>query len=324
MKERIIFLYGEDIYSIKNVTRKLVANFIEKEKGDLNVKIFESNDLSLEAFINSIMSAPFLGDEKLTVVKNFLISGDDKEMEKKILKYLEKIPEKSKVIFVEEGKPDARGALFKFLEKTNSKNFPLPNEIKIRQFITDLVNQSDLKISNQALSKISQYVGPDFWQLENELSKLILYVKSLNKSEITEKDIEKLIEPNITLKIFDLTDALANRNKKKALEIFNDFVRAGEDLFLVFNMIIYQVRNMLIVEDLVKLGKKNDVAKISGLHPFVVKKIEYSLPKFKKGELVSFYQRLGDIDWQIKTGRADIETALVMLFVDFCKSDKMI
>jgi DNA polymerase-3 subunit delta len=323
MKDRIIFIYGEDVYSIKNVTRKLVANFIEKEKSDLNIKIFESNDLTLEAFINSIMSAPFLGEEKLTVIKNFLINGDNKEMEKKILKYLEQIPEKSKVIFVEEGKPDARGALFKFLEKINSKNFPPPNEIKIRQFITDLVTQSDLKITNQALSKVSQYVGPDLWQLENELLKLILYVKSINQTEITEENVEKLIEPNITLKIFDLTDALASRNGKKVIGIFNDFVRAGEDLFLVFNMIIYQVRNMLIVEDLINLGKKNDIAKLSGLHPFVVKKIEYSLSKFQKGELVSFYARLGDIDWQIKTGRSEIETALVMLFVDFCKSDKI-
>ena len=150
-----------------------------------------------------------------------------------------------------------------------------------------------------------------------------MYAKSLGREEISHEDVEAMIEPNITLKVFDLTDALATRNAKKVINIFNAFVSGGEDLFLVFNMIIYQIRNMLIIEDLINMGKKGEIVKLSGLHPFVVKKIEYSLGKFKKGELVSFYRNLGEIDWQVKTGQTQIETALDMLFVDFCKSDKI-
>ncbi len=318
------YLYGEDTYSINTAVTKIVADFVGGQKTDLNVNTLESAKLTLENFTDAVLSAPFLGDKKLTIVKNLIVEKENAELRKKIIETLQNVPASSDLIFVDAGKPDARDALYKYLQKNaECKYFGPTTELNLRQFITAKTAEQNIKIGSPALSKLTLFVGPDLWRLQNEILKLTAFISAGKRTEITVDDVELLVEPNIDLKIFDLTDALAAKNSKRAINLLDAFMKKNEDLMRVFNLVIYQIRNMLVIKDLLLRGEKNNIAKVAGLHPFVVQKTEQSLRKISAAELILFYQQLEEFDFAIKTSRIEIENALVLLFVNFCKNGKM-
>lgn len=319
----IRYLYGEDTYSVAAVAAKIVADFVEKQASDLNVNTIEASRLTLENFADATLSAPFLGDKKLTVVKNLIVEKDSADLRKKLIVSLDKLPATSEILFVDEGKPDARDALYKFLLKNAKCKYYAPvDEVKLRRFITAKTTELNMTVSNQAAAKLSFFVGPDLWRLQNEILKLAAFAQAQSRTEISAEDIELLVEPNINLKIFDLTDALAARNSVRAIQLLDAFIQNDEDLMMVFNLVIYQFRNMIVIKDLIE-RKERDIGKSAGLHPFVVRKTEQAVRKIEQGQLVSFYRQLEDYDYGVKTGKLGVEDALILLFVDFCKNGKM-
>jgi len=319
----IKYFYGEDTYSVSAVTTKIVADFVAGQQSDLNVNKIEAVNLTLENFTDATLSAPFLGDKKLTIVKNLIIEKDAADLRKKLIPYLDKLPATSDILFIDNGKPDARDALYKYLLKNAKCKYYAPvDDMTLRRFITAKTAELNIAISNPAMAKLSLFVGPDLWRLQNEILKLSAYIVAESRVEIIPEDIDLLVEPNINLKIFDLTDALATRNSARAIQLLNAFIQNNEDLMMVFNLVIYQFRNMLVIKDLLERREKN-ITKTASLHPFVVQKTIQSLRKISFEELASFYQQLEEMDFALKSSRIEIENALVLLFVDFCKSDKM-
>lgn len=319
----IRYLYGEDTYSIKMAVVKIVADFIEQQKSDLNVNTLEAEKLTYENLTDAVLSAPFLGDKKLTIIKNLIVEKDFAELRKKIIKTLENLSASSEVVFIDNGKPDARDGLYKFLGKNaKCKYFGPVSELTLRQFISAKTAEQNIKISNPALSKLTLFVGPDLWRLQNEILKLSAYAAAESRVEIAPEDVDLLVEPNINLKIFDLTDALATQNSTRTIQLLNAFIQNNEDLMMVFNLVVYQFRNILVIKDLL-LRHETNIAKVAGIHPFVVQKTTQSLRKISFDELASFYRQLEEMDFALKSSRIEIENALVLLFVNFCKNDKM-
>jgi DNA polymerase-3 subunit delta len=76
-------------------------------------------------------------------------------------------------------------------------------------------------------------------------------------------------------------------------------------------MINYQFRNLLIIKDLLEKRIPYEViVKKSALHPFVVKKSYEQCRGFSFTELKKIYQRIFQVDLDIKTGRIEPEMAL--------------
>ncbi|MDP1884481.1 MAG: DNA polymerase III subunit delta, partial [Candidatus Moranbacteria bacterium] len=97
-----------------------------------------------------------------------------------------------------------------------------------------------------------------------------------------------------------------------------EHLKKGDDPFYVFSMYVYQFRIILKVADLDGQYHGNDyaIAQASGLHPFVVKKSLSQVRNFPMAKLKEIYQKLSDLDTQIKTGRIDIRVALDKFIVE--------
>ncbi len=312
----IHFLYGEDNFSLQVKLKDIEADFIKSEQTDLNItklngaKI-KSNDLS-----GAIFSQPFLGNKRLCIIKNLLLEGSDAAIQKYLETNLTKFPDYSVVVFVEEGMPDGRSAFFKALKKLPAASyFPPLGDLEVKRWIEAKIKDNNLTIKSDAAYKLQLFVGADLWRLSNEIDKLSLYKMQKGESEISSADIELMVSAENSPNIFDLTDAIAAKDEKKALKILHQSLLAGEEEMKLFNLIIGQYRKMLIIDDLI--SHKLPLEK-SKLHPFVVKKIQGSLKYFRKNEVMRNYLFLQDIDVKIKTGQIDPKVALDSFIVDCC------
>jgi DNA polymerase-3 subunit delta len=131
-------------------------------------------------------------------------------------------------------------------------------------------------------------------------------------------DVELLVKPKIEIEIFKtIIDAVAARNKKEAFYRIRKYLEKGESPLYLLSMINFQFRNILTVKDFIEKNKPYQVIlKQTKLHPFVVKKSYFQAQKFTIQELKKIYQKIFQVDLDIKTGKIEPETALDLLVAE--------
>ncbi|MDP1884399.1 MAG: DNA polymerase III subunit delta, partial [Candidatus Moranbacteria bacterium] len=267
--------------------------------------------------LDVLNTSNLLAPKRLVIVRDMLEAATDIEKDE-LIGYLKKHEKQTQadqdlvIVFWEDGQPKKNGKLYKMLVKmAKSQSFEKLVGSKLNQWIIQRIKELDPAsgISQEALGKLILFAGSETDYLDKELQKLVNFADG---RIIQADDVELLVRANSDANIFDTIDALSANNKKKALRLVQEHLKKGDDPFYVFSMYVYQFRNILKVADLDGQYHGNDyaIAKASGLHPFVVKKSLSQVRNFPMAKLKEFYQKLSDLDTQIKTGRIEIRVAL--------------
>jgi len=219
------------------------------------------------------------------------------------------------IVIFEDEKVSSSDSLFKALKKkTQYQEFKKLEGELVKNWARKEFKKYQAKIQPQALSKLIDFVGNDLWQLSNEIKKLISYKKG---KEILTRDVELLVRPKINSDIFETIDHIASKKKKKALELLHKHLEKGDSPLYLLSMISYQFRNLLAIKDLVERNQSPYFfGKKAGLHPYVIKKSYPLAQKFTSEELKKIYQKILEVDFNIKTGRITPETALDLLIAE--------
>ncbi|XOB41226.1 MAG: DNA polymerase III subunit delta [Candidatus Nealsonbacteria bacterium] len=302
----IIFLYGQDNYRSGKKLKELTEHYRKIHKTGLSLKYLDVRKLSFKELEDELKQTSIFKEKKLLILTNVFSNTDfKKSFVKKGKKFIES---DNTILFYEADKVDKRDALLKFLNKyAKNQEFQLLEGLKLRNWLKKEFQERKAKIKEQALDKFIAFVENNPWQMINEVQKLAHFK---NGEEIEVKDIELLIKPYVEPNIFNTIDAIASKDKKRALKLLRDHIKKGDSPFYLFSMINYQFRNLLIIKDLLI---KNLSPYSSGLHPFVIKKSSVLARKFDFLELKKIYQKIFEIDLSIKTGKSDPEAALDLL-----------
>ncbi len=295
----ILILCGEDTYRSKKRLADLKEKFLLKY-GNLNLIEFTKENWDFEKFKDSIFSEPFLSEKKLIICKEILSKEKIKEL-------FDLVPENVILIFWEKECPS-----FELNKKIKLEKFDLLNDLSLKNWIKNEIRIRKSKITETAIEKLISYIGNDLWQLSNEIDKLIAFTKG---NTITSKEVDLLVRAKLSANIFSLLDALAEKDLKKAIKIYHNFLKLGEDVLYLFNMIIYQFKNLLLIKD-VQISKTS--FKNLELHPYVLKKSLSLAKNFTLEELKKIYQLLLETDIEIKTGKKEPDLALDLLITEIC------
>lgn len=315
-----LLFHGQNLYEIEKKLSALREKFFLTDQSGLNFSEIDGEKLIWNEFASIVFAIPFLGAKRLIIIKDFIIANKDSDLKKKIAENLEKIPESSVVIFAEKGAPDQRTVLFKALNKPKiSQKFELLSTNDFSRWLASEAKESDIEIEPKALATLNMYLEGDQWRGENEISKLSIYVKSQKRGKILEADVELLVAPKQFANIFDFVEALAQRNVEKAISSLNILRDNGEAEHYIFSMIVYQFRVMLKIADLFdQKMTSSQIASKAKIHPFVVSKTLPLLKNFTTDALKRNYQKIAKVDFEMKSGKGEIESALPLLVFDFC------
>ena len=295
----IILLYGEDTYRQKEKLGEIMEEHKQKHKSGLNLRYLEGKNISFDDLRNEMLGISMFKEKKLVVVLDPLSNSKLKE------DFLEKgeafIASDNVLLLVEQSKILKADKLLKFLEKKGKiQEFELLTGVKLKNWIKKEIEEKGGTINEAALEKLIEYVGSDLWRMENEVLKLVNYSKN-----ITEKNIDLLVHPSHETNIFDTVDAIAAKNKRKAMDLIKSHIEKGESAIYILAMIASQIRNIISV----KGGGPGQL----GMHPFVFRKTTYQANNFNLEELKSIYARITQLDSEIKVGKIDQSIALDVL-----------
>ena len=269
--------------------------------------------------------------------------GRQTKFQEDFLKNIENLEDMKDIVIIYEDKaPDKRTKFFKALTKnvptaksrqsrglatksepsrihdpqqvevgTKCQEFNYLQPAMLKKWVVQEFGKNKAKINPDALDLLANFIGSDLWNMANEINKLSNYKTGFI---IKKEDVELLVKPNIENDIFKTIDALVSKDKRLALSLLHKHLDDGTVPLYLLSMISYQFRNLLIIKELQDAQKPYAfIIKKSGLHPFVAQKIYYLGLQFSMSKLKKIYQKIFQIDSDIKTGKIEAETALDLL-----------
>ena len=292
------YLIDEKIKEIKEKTK------VEED----NIISLDMNNDTISSLLVEASTVSMFSDKKLIICDNsaFLTSSKviSEEDVKELTKYLENQFNDVYIIFiVRDEKIDSRKKISKLVSKV-SKVYDC-NKIesyRLSNYIGDYIRDKGYSISSSSIELLISKVGYELSNIIKELDKMFIYKGTDTK--ITKEDIEEVITNNLEKNIFELTNAIVNKEKDKINDIYNDLIKSGEDPIKLIVTLSNQFRLILEVK-LMRTGGYSEKEIVSTLkeHPYRINLAMKSVYDIE--DIKNIMLKLSNLDYEIVTGKTD-------------------
>lgn len=314
--QNIYLFYGSERYLIEVYKNRLKKSVFEDVDALMNYDYYTMDNYDESRIVDSLTTMPFMADYRMVVLDK--LGFFEKKQEKKLQKIKEellKIGEDVIVILMEES-VDKRSKLFKSIkEKNGAHEFAYMNESALVTFIGTELKKKKKQISTKDASYLIETVGYEMHILDKEIGKLIDYT---GEHEIVRKeDIDSICTKHIEGKIFELVDAIGNKNKKRALDLLSDMVEVKEPITRILFMVSRQMRILYETKIMVaRRSSKEVISKELKVPPFVVNKLIRQSERFEIKQLKGAIKDLVEVEFLFKSGKIDLLTGLEMFIME--------
>ncbi|MDD2972513.1 MAG: DNA polymerase III subunit delta [Lachnospiraceae bacterium] len=310
--KQIYLLYGVEDYLRKQYRDKLKQALLAPDD-TMNYQYYDGKDINVGAVIDQAETMPFFADRRVIVIENSELFKHGGEQ---LAEYLVNPSETTYFIFVE-SEIDKRSKLFKTVrDKGRAIEFALQDEGTLKRWIRGLVAKEEKHISEEALNTMLEKTGNDMENIRRELEKLICYC--LDKDEIGKEDVNIICITRISNRIFDMINAIANKQQKTALKLYYDLLELKEPPMRILFLITRQFNLLLQTKELKQKGFDNKrIGEKTGLHSFIVGKYITQASKFTTKALKEALNDCVEADESVKMGRMADKMTVELLIVKY-------
>ncbi len=306
--------HGNNRHAQREKLESLLDKIGDREMLSLNTARFDGR-VTLTELQQACSAMPFLAPVRVVIVDGLFSSSPDKGMVDKLLDYLPDLPDTARLVFMEpKGLPE-NSRIVKLARKAENGyeyKVTLPEGAQLERWVQKSVADQGGEITPRAANVLAANVGSELEILDNEITKLVLYKDG--EGAIDVDDVMLLSPYAAEASIFDLVDALGGRQAERASELLHAKLSDGADPFYLFAMFVRQFRLLIQVREMLDEGERPPaIAAQLRVPQFVASKLAQQAQGFTMSQLEQIYGRLLEIDVEVKTGQADMLTALSLL-----------
>ena len=314
------------IYLFDSKEEYLNTTIIEEAERLINIKDFNlikiKGENDFDTIKNSYETYPVMEDRKIIIWQNIDLSKDGVKNYKEILDKLGEdardFPPYASFLIFSDTKP-FKGKFYKEIAKNGTiVEIDRLNNNELRSFIGRRFIKNNKKISNAYIDEIinrfsylSYNSEIDLFEIVNSVDKII---SNSNDEIIKKEDIDDQLDQVLNLNIFNLTDAIASKNIKEALKTLLLMEKSGEDLFMIYHMLIRQFRILTAVKSLTEANFNDSfIMKASQIGSFELRKAKANIRNFSLDELIDINERLMDMEIRLKSEAFEMKDELMKL-----------
>lgn len=315
--KNVYLLCGEEAY-LRNQYKKRLKDALAEEGDTMNYSYYEGKDINPKAVIDMAETLPFFADRRVLMVEN---SGFFKNKCEELADYVSVIPESTCLIFVET-EIDKRNRLYKEVKKYGRVvEFGTQKEDTLLKWVLGMLKKEEKSITRETLLLLLTKTGTDMQSIKNELEKLLAY--TVGRDTITSEDVEKVCVTQTTNRIFDMINAIAEGNQKKAMELYEDLLALKEPPMRILFLIARQFHQLYQLKMLSKEGlPSSEIAKQAGIVPFAMKKYQAQAKSFTEEELREAVEECVAGEEAIKTGAMGDRLTVELLIMKYSKRSR--
>ncbi|MCF6366478.1 MAG: DNA polymerase III subunit delta [Bacteroidales bacterium] len=293
----IYFLYGEESYFIDQISDYIAEHVLDEAEKAFNQTVLYGKDSKIEDVINTAKRFPMMANHQVIIVKE---AQNLKQIEK--IEYYAEQPLNSTILVINYKSKnfDKRKRVYKALKK-NAVIFESKKlyENQVASWINSYLKNKKYSVSPVSSKLLTDFLGTDLSKISNELDKLMISLPE--GTTITPEHIEKNIGISKDFNVFELQNALGNKDVLKANRIINHFAANPKDNPMVVTIIsLFGYFSKILSFHYLKDKSNNNVASVLGVHPFFVKDYIRAAGKYNVRKTVAVISILREYDMKSK------------------------
>ncbi|MFI3315609.1 MAG: DNA polymerase III subunit delta [Rikenellaceae bacterium] len=225
-KECYLFM-GEEEFFIDKLSELIATTIVEPEDRELSQTIYYGSDTKVEEVLTALRSRPMFCDRNIVIVKEAQKLKDINQLQ---YYFNEPLESTIFVLCYKGGRLDKRSVLYKKI-KEHGEIFDgvAAREWEIGEWINSQIRARGFTIEPVALSLLADFLGTSLTKIDNEITKLATRLATTNVKNIITQHIEDNIGISKDFNNFELTKALSQANKQRALMIADHFAQNPKD-----------------------------------------------------------------------------------------------
>jgi DNA polymerase-3 subunit delta len=295
--EKIYFLHGEEPYFIDVLTKAIQDNALEESERDFNQSILYGKDAEVLSLISELKSYPMMAERRLVILKEAQYFKAIEQLES----YLENPANSTIFVICYKYKTfDARKKTLKNALK-NGVVFKSEKvkEYQLAEWIQQYIKTTGYELTSKACMLLIESLGNDLGRIVKELEKLAVLIEK--GTIINENHIEENIGISKDYNVFELTNAVANKDNLKALKIVDYFdhnPKAADLVFVISNLFKFFSQIMRI--HFLPNKSREAVAQALGVHPFVAGELTNAKNKYDPRKIAANIALIHEYDLKSK------------------------
>ena len=314
--KQVYLLYGEEQYLIRQYRDKLKKAMVA-EDDTMNFSSFEGNDINQKEIIDLAETLPFFADRRMILIED---SGLFKKSAEELADYMASVPETTCFVFVEK-EIDKKTKMYQAVNKIGSVvEFKRQTDETLARWINGRIRRNGKNITGDAYALFVQKTGTDMENIDKELEKLLCY--TLDKEYIDVTDVEAVTTEQTENKIFDMVDAVAAHQQKRALDLYYDLLALKEAPMRILYLISNQFQRLMIVKSMSNQGFANkEIASKAGCPEWAVRKYQAQCRSFTLEQLKQAIKDGVEYETAVKTGHMNDQMAVELFIVAYSRKN---
>lgn len=293
----VYLLHGEEPYFIDRITGIIEDTVLTDTEKEFNQTVVYGRDADPGKIIDLARRFPMMANYQVVIVKE----AQDIDKIENLQPYMEK-PQPSTVLVLayKYRKIDGRKGFAKSIEKAGAvfESKKLYDD-KIPGWINAQVTGMGFSIRPDACQLLAEYLGSDLGRIINELEKLVINLPE--GSAIDTGIIERNIGISKDYNIFELQNALGNRDIAKANRIINHFAaNTKQNPMVVVLTVLYGYFMKLMIYHQLKDKSRENAASALSVNPFFVKDYVQAAQNYSFRRIRAIIGLLREYDLRVK------------------------
>lgn len=327
----IYFLYGPEDYLIEEEIQRLLNQFLSPKERGFNLHHFNGEDHSGRQIAQTAQTLPMFSQYRLIIVRR--ADQFDEENMEALMPYIRN-PSPSTCLIMS---GQTLGSWKKYLKEIE-KQGKVMEYVRLKgkgltSWVKKRMEEKGKIISEEATSYLVEVVGDRLQDLENGLEKIFLSTGDKKRVELS--DVEVITSEVKISTVYELTDAIGQRNLKKALNILEKALesktlpfkkeepvpkRADDPVPLLVGMMSKHYWNLWRVKEMASSRKSlEEMARALRMQAWNVKKLieqgrSFSMTSLREGVL-----KCHQTDLAVKRGRGPKNLLMEKLVIDLCR-----
>ena len=322
----LYLFYGEEAYKrryYKELLKKAVAG-----GNTMNLSEYEGKDIDWQAVYDTSQTLPFFADKRLLIIENSgkfkagKASGEEGEPAEKtgsndlLERIVSNVPETTCLAFFEENAAKNK-RIFKLIAKNGTVcECGQDTEEVLIGWLARGFSAAGKKVRKSTLELLTGRVGLDYDLLRREFEKIVSFVG--DREVIEDADILAISSEVAESRIFDMLQAMCEKNTRKVLVKYRDLLANREAPLYILAMLRMQMRTMLQVAELYeKRMNSREISREVGKPSFAVDRLIRCLRYFSIEQIEHMLDAIAETDRRCKSGDIQDQLGVELLMVKF-------
>lgn len=317
---RFYVLYGEEDYLRRYYAEQLKKQLLDEMTEDFNFHRLTTENFSLQTLSDSLEALPMMAERSMVLVEEvdlFELPESDRE---RLTAMLADVPEYCCLVLTyTDFKPDKRKKkLWDAIEKNAVlAEFRYQCESDLRAWIARHFRALGKQIAPELCTYLLQQCGLSMTRLDGEIQKICAFSGA---ETVVRADIDAVVEPTLDAVVFQLTDALAQRDFGAALERLQVLLKMQSEVIPIVAAVGAQMRRLNAAKILQTEGKgAQELASLCGIAPYAAGKTMTLSRRFSERFCRQAMLLCCQTDYQIKTSYDTPERLAEMLILSLAE-----